>query len=132
MELSSLKATPHPLVILMISVPYNENPSWIYPMEYHCFALLDHHSPVIEQIDLYVPSLSADISAEYRSVESLIPSKNLRENISLSNSLQLFSKNVLCDTILATVNTELLAERYLTEIKVSSMSLSHLCRLHTS
>jgi hypothetical protein len=119
MALSSLKETPHPLVVLMISVPLNDTPSWIYPMEYQCFSLHDHHSPVIEQIDLHIPSLSADISADYRSVESLIPSKNLRhEKAPLSDALQLYSKNVLCDTILATVNTELLAEQYLTEIKV--------------
>jgi hypothetical protein len=121
MELSSLKKRKHPLIMLMISIPdLTDTPAWIYSMEYNCFTLpvvesWAHQSPVLEPINLHIPSLSADIAAEYRSVENLIPSTHTRDG---SGNLSFHSKNVLCDTIFATINTELLAEQYLTEIQV--------------
>lgn len=125
MALSALKKRKHPLVMLVVSVPEISNtPTWIYSMEYQCFALpvvesSAHQSPVLEPISLQIPSLSADISADYRSVENLIPSAHIRDGLS---NLSFHSKNVLCDTISATINTELLAEQYLSEIQVPPSS----------
>jgi hypothetical protein len=131
MELSSLKKRKHPLVMLLISIPeITDSPTWIYSMEYQCFTLpvVDswaRQSPVLEQINLHIPSLSADIAADYRSVENQIPSAHTRDG---PGALPFYSKNALCDTIFATINTELLAEQYLTEIQVTLPSHTILSR----
>lgn len=108
----------------MISVPaITNNPSWIYSMEYNCFSLPVsdfgiNHSPILEQIDIHIPSLPEDISAEYRSVENSSAPTNLFNDLTFSQNLSMLSQNVYCDAIVSTIRTELLVQQYLDDIKV--------------
>lgn len=138
-ELNQYKNFKHPLIILTISVPLIiDKPSWIYSIEYNCYTVrlneLDpYQNPIINQIDVFIPSLSPDINLEYRSIESCLPFPTLSSSSSssspspsqnqnsFSNPHDQFKnqyQNIFSDSIVSTINTELLADSYLQEMQV--------------
>jgi len=95
---SSSSSSSIPFLILIISVPRNQN-NWIFSIKYTCYLI--NESNKFSVIQMKIPSLSADSEADYISAKCLNRSlKTSMPNISSLSIQKATSLELLADSML--------------------------------